>query len=332
MCLLSILKEIGDRYSIMSSAVEWKTFKRDDQFLYSDDSTLKYDELETGGDKIVNRGQRKLAMTMLQLLNLYANSEEKITVLYVGAAPGVGIGFVSRLYPQIEWHLYDPRDFIIKSNPNIRIYTGDDGFFTDENANEWAEATRLGRKVIFVSDIRGEVPRGRGTTEKRERAIWADMLDQQRWVTIIRPMVAQLKFRLSFPGIRFSDEMDDKTTRVPYLIGIPFLQCWAGPTSAESRLVITSPDNDEEYPMTKWDLRKHEEQMFFHNIVRRTKYRYLNPLTSDQTPIFDSGLSNTWDSLLEYLIFNDYLEVAGAGNRHAKILALNHLLTTTLAH
>jgi poly(A) polymerase regulatory subunit len=332
----------------MTSDIEWKTFKRDDQFLYSDDPELEYHETPTERT-IAHRGQRKLALTMLQFLNIYIDpSKGQTKVVYAGAAPGIGIGFVARLYPQVEWHLYDPAKFTLAAGPNIRIYTGDDGFFTDDTAKSWGEAVEQGQNILFVSDIRADVPRGRGTEERRETGIWNEMLNQQRWVKIIRPTVAQLKFRLPFPGIRFSDQIDYTTNQVPYLAGILFLQSWAGSTSAESRLLITS--TEEEYPMTIWDTKRHEGQMFHHNIIRRKNYRYFNPLSTEvittkgkeedneetlvksKSAIAEPNLLNTWDHLMEYLILNDYLEMTGTPNRNIKIIALSHLLTTTLSH
>ena len=67
-------------------------------------------------------------------------------------------------------------------------------------------------------------------TAQVEAVIATDMSAQQRWVEIIRPMAALLKFRLPW---------DDGAT--DYLSGTVALPVWGPPTTTESRLIVPSP-------------------------------------------------------------------------------------------
>lgn len=101
----------------------------------------------------IHWGQRKLLMSEIQFFTLYWDPKviPNPLCVYAGAASGVHIGILSKMFPSFTFHLYDPSKFEIKETDKIKIFTGpDQGYFTDEVAQKYA-----GRNdIFFISDIR----------------------------------------------------------------------------------------------------------------------------------------------------------------------------------
>jgi hypothetical protein len=75
-------------------------------------------------DLLINHwGQRKLLLSEIQFLtkyyDLFDNNKKKY-VLYVGAAHGIHIPVLSKLFPELNFILYDPSKFRIKENDKIK--------------------------------------------------------------------------------------------------------------------------------------------------------------------------------------------------------------------
>ena len=287
-------------------------------------------------------GQRKLALSTLSFLNFYLDLEKSPNpiVVYAGAAPCSNLEFIIKLYPQVTWHLYDPRNFCINTGSKVHIHQE---FFTEATARKWE-----GNDVYFLSDIRTvnvqEYARKFPNNHKEmiERHIWVDMLRQQRWVQIMKPLVAQLKFRLPYSDIPFSDKIDYKTGHAPYLAGIVFKQPWSSITGTETRLLISQDVMvDGEYPIHNWNIKEYEDNMFYHNAVTRESLRYFNPFYPNdpvrrQTPLDENNptpeLNNQWNSIAEIIIFNDYLlKVRFQGDSIKTIKGLNVLLSHNIS-
>jgi len=85
--------------------------------------TKKEKELATA----VKYGQLKLFLSELQFLNLYFNPSihKNAVCLYIGAALGTHIAPLARMYPMIQFKLYDPAEFnmdVLKDIDNIEIF------------------------------------------------------------------------------------------------------------------------------------------------------------------------------------------------------------------
>ena len=311
---------------------EWQTFTQKDLLLLDGDPQLTYRGRGQEGKVAIGWGQRKLGLTVIQFINYYLNHQEASNpiVVYAGAAPGVNIPFVARLYPQIEWHLYDPQKFGIEPQPNVHIYNG---LFTNEIAKEWhyKNGTKgKDRYVLFLSDIRTasvDMP-----PLEIEQRVGQDMLYQQQWVQLIEPVAAQLKFRLPY-----SDKGVDVSKPVQYLDGTVFKQAWAKPTSTETRLVVERKNMiDGAYPLKQWQPKVYEDQMFHHNVTTRDKGLFYNPfylenIEKHQNPIWENELINDWDSTTELTIWNDYLQRHEHKDIHSGFIQLSKLLTVHLS-
>lgn len=150
-----------------------------------------------------------------------------------GAAPGDHINLLSEeFFPDLQWLLVDPAPFACVSTDKITLLQE---YFSDELAASLrAEALRDGHDLLFLSDVRSTDTAHSGSD--REARISADMQWQEKWVRMLQPTAAMLKFRLPYtsPG-----KGDSERTR--YLDGDLYLPVWGGRTTTETRLVVTDP-------------------------------------------------------------------------------------------
>jgi len=232
-------------------------------------------------------GQRKLLINEILFLTRFWDKAQvsNPVIVYVGAASGNHIPVLSAMFPAIkEMHLYDPARFRIRSTDIIKLYNKK---FTDKDAETWADR----EDVFFLSDIRVRSHRyERNSFKHNERGIIDDNQRQRRWVEIINPVQAHLKFRPPFP-------ISEEFNQLEYFDGHLFYQPWAPIESAEVRLVPTK-STDGTYNLKIWDCTKHEQQLFHHNTVSRNKRIYKNPLESSHTG---------YDLIAEFVILQQYL-------------------------
>jgi cap2 methyltransferase len=228
----------------------------------------------------VHRGQRKLLFSEIGAL-LKTDPNKAYTAVYAGAAPGIHTPFLSRLFPNITFHLYDPRPFAIRETARIKLH---EEYFTDEIAHKYREEYE---GVIFICDIR------RTTDEKN---VWEDMCAQQKWYNIMRPCITSLKFRLPWPGAAVLQGGSDN---VEYLQGEIHLPIWGPQSTTESRLVIVGPDASN----MSYDCKAYEEEMsHFNHMVR--------PSIHEHPEI--RGLDGCFDCTAEVALLAQYCLRAGA--------------------
>ena len=195
-------------------------------------------------------GQLKLFLSTMQFLLAHAPRNRTVHVVYPGSAPGNSIGFLSELFPQCRWYLYDPRPFAPDLHTNKRVVEMKNTLFTDAIAEELRD--RLSKKyVLLVSDIR---------VEPVEDLVHRDNQLQENWVRILRPTYAQLKFRL--PRL---PELEEYT----YLKGEIFLQIFGAHASTETRLVLRG---DGPIETTTYNLAEYEGALYYFNRSLRPSY------------------------------------------------------------
>lgn len=126
---------------------------------------------------VIHWGQRKLLMSEIEFLTEYYNlfSENKYLLVYAGSAPGTHIPFLSYLFPNLYFLLYDPAPFNIESNEKITIRNE---FFLDETVEE---LKLRNDNYLFISDIRTANPHIM-EEEEIEYCIQKDMNMQMNWV------------------------------------------------------------------------------------------------------------------------------------------------------
>lgn len=224
----------------------------------------------------LHHGQRKLLVSEIGFLTRFATNET--VVVYAGAAPGTHIPMLVSMFAAVPlWILVDPAPFKIDAASNIVLVQDR---FTDESAKELAARYK---SILFISDIRsaGAVPDKRKMSKKRfnklnakrEGGIEADMADQARWVGILKPKAALLKFRLPFtPG------------KTRYLDGELAYQAWAPQLSAEARLTVVAEDKGR---TKEYDHTTHEQRMFYFNAVTRRECIFPHGVKGDYCQCYD---------------------------------------------
>lgn len=80
----------------------------------------KYKSRSGEAKTVEHWGQRKLLMSEIEFLTNYAT--DNCTVVYVGAAPGTHINYMSNvLFPKLNFILIDPLRFNVSETDKIKI-------------------------------------------------------------------------------------------------------------------------------------------------------------------------------------------------------------------
>ena len=287
---------VPDGNCLSNARVPDGTFSHESILLHSTDPELPYRRRAEEEKLAIHYGQLKLLISEIYFLTLYAMDHigDTVTVVYAGAAPGIHIPFLSRMFPQVDFHLYDPACFRIEATDKIHLYTQ---YFTAEDAQKWIRAER--ERILFISDIRSLDDDDLVTTKvtniesqrRVEEEVNKNMREQEEYYKIIRPHRALLKMRLPYAYAWTT------SSSYRYLNGSIFKQSFAPQTSTETRLV---PSGDE----IDYDIRKYESQMFHHNVIIREKMRYNIPVTDPKC-----GLTNDYDSAYTMFVLTKYLTV-----------------------
>lgn len=330
-----------------------KQVRKSHLFLTPNSPRMPYYRRGPQGDygQAIHWGQRKLLLSeMIYLLTTW-NPETcpRPIVVYAGAAPGTHIPYLRKKFPGIVWHLYDPAPFGPIAEDGV-IYCFQE-CFTDELAQMYRNVP----DVYFISDIRtsdwkknraqrceahGEVD-GSELSDKlhetielealeiTEKEVWGDMEMQQKWVMLMDPVYAYLKFRLPWPNHNKPNDESQMQT-VPYLAGKIYLQTWAPHTSTETRLLPTRDANGC-YHITQWDIQKYEEQCFYHNTEIRDNQKWEWKPESYQGAD-EPELSTDFDSGMEALILLLYLQWAKKPTTTWEVQLLSRQMTLELNH
>lgn len=238
------------------------------------DPRAQYRRRTTEIKTVVHWGQRKLLMSEIEFLTMYACPGA--IVVYAGAAPGSHIPVLLDMFPEIRrFDLVDPNGFAVYPSSRIRIRQQ---FFTDDTAREYAAE----KHVLFISDIRTADISKLSELEVEEH-VWLDMCDQKRWHEIIKPRKSMLKFRLPWRRDSWSE----------YLAGFVYLPVHGPKTTTEGRFVPTDG-------IMFWQNTAYEEQLFHFNTLKRVMLYPHNITCKD-------GLDHCYDCMSEVFIWRRYL-------------------------
>jgi hypothetical protein len=279
---------------------------------------LKYVNRPLNEKRNVHWGQRKLLLSEIQFLTDYGEDEIDSSnppiVLYIGSAPGTHLISLVNLFPDYEYHLYDPREF----DPHLfelpEIKSLNNMFFSDDEAKRWRETNRI---IYFISDIRTADYTTMSKLEF-EDAVIQDLERQSNWVKIIQPTESLLKFRLPFTDLYPEDT-------IKYLDGSVYVQVWAPRSSSETRLI---PDN--KLKEINWNIEQYDDQGFYFTSMIREHDKFFNPFTGDTTPIDYPELLNDFDSTAEAYILNRYLNIESDGSSYDRVIELSRKITEEL--
>ena len=220
-------------------------------------------------------GQRKLLLTEVYFLTNHGDLSNN--VIYIGAAPGHHIEFLSALFPKHTFYLYDPRDFAIQESPNIMIFQK---YFKLNDVEKMDN-------FILISDIRQDVKVKSMTQDEICSIVMEDMELQKNWVITLKPKVSLLKFRIPL----FCDTYE-------YLEGELIEQPWAPESTFETRLIVG------EEPINK--VYKTSDYLKLINELKEKRQinLYNHGLPLKRVP----GLDHCFDCNLEIDIWKQYLD------------------------
>ncbi|MFA6165807.1 MAG: hypothetical protein WC700_04265 [Gemmatimonadaceae bacterium] len=244
----------------------------------------------------LHHGQRKLFVSELQCLTHWARrADERLVVVYAGAAPGDHIPLLLELFPGAEWHLYDPAPFRVRAGPQCHLYQQ---YFTDEDARSWR-----GRADVFICDIRVPQPVGpTGWSREFEDQVARDMAAQAEWTRLMAPRRgAMLKFRPPY-----FDPAAPASARLSYLRGRVLWQTWPAASSGEGRLLVEAADVAA--APQEFATRHYENAAASHNLARAWA-TYEPPAPGlDRVP----GYDRCFDCTNEAAAWADYARAPGA--------------------
>lgn len=254
-------------------------------------------------------GQRKLALSELQLLTyyyrtLYPSTQTPPTVLYVGAAPGTHLVTLADMFPDVRFVLYDASPFNAKLHARpeqFELHEGADGFVSSDVIR--GIRRRMSKYyVLFICDIRLG-----GEGETFEAGVERDMQMQREWMEILQPDVSLLKFRVPYT-LKHGDVYK-------YNAGTLLYGVWAPPTSGETRLLVQRKDIGKTHT---YDFRTYEETLAFHNRFRRLYCfseelaKYVAHIDQTKTPY-----CGCYDCVSELGALTAYAETTGVPVREA---------------
>ena len=255
---------------------------------------LPYRRREAEPKSTVHWGQRKLLISEIEFLSQFGRpAGGDICCVYIGAAPGRHIPFLSQLFPEIEFILIDPSSFCIGDTDKISIRNE---FATPALCSSFSGRAAI---VLCLSDLR--------TADWRlmdaagvERAVQEDMQLQRACVEALRPAAALLKFRLPYYRVG----------TVEYLDGEVRLPVWGPQTTTESRLLVQRSEAGS-YDTREWDIRKYNQEMFYFNTITRVN-------TFDHS-VKSRGLDYCYDCAAEVTVLKQY----SVNGTHANDIALH---------
>lgn len=327
-----------------------QVFERSDLIITNPFPRLPWEETKPEDRHTIHWGQRKLTLAEIEFFSLYWDPRKisKPLCVHVGD-PGPGLDMLCQMFPAITWHIYyQGRQPLKVLPPQVTFFNQS---FTDKVATKYGNQDN----IFFISDYRStdyhviesEIFRANGINlnqqgqpmgnrkvikdlrrqaeRANEEAIASDMRDQQRWFLIINPAHGLLKFRPPYALSRTDQGF-------AYLSGRVYWQAWARPTSTETRLKPTRDENGNYTVDSNLNALEYEEWCFYHNMVRREKGVYRNPLTGAVGPIDSPHLQADYDSALEAYILSLYWR-RFAGVRDdllMLVLSSSHYLTFVL--
>jgi hypothetical protein len=311
--------------------IAMRPFRAEDELIDILGQSIPYREKEDKDKYDRKWGQLKLFITLLQFIVRYVSKSDKTPVIiYVGAAPGFNIVPISKMFPSIEFHLYD-RAILLGKKPdgndpvqiipwcsklvectNITIHNK---YFDSSDISYWKEK-KENFDIYFVSDIRSlshrmgaDKPKNMTPMQMQkyvqeqeiieDKTIRDDLRLQASWVKDLLPIYSQLKFRLPF----YSNEP------VAYFDGEIYSQPWIGMGSSETRLVVKKDFTMKEYLPSNYN-----NVMMYHNTKRR-KMKFENPF-SGNTDMYDPAkyIFNFYDDALTFKTIYYYFVRIGRNN------------------
>jgi len=244
--------------------------------------------------RLKHRGQRKLLINEILFLTTYGHLSS--IVVYAGAAPGIHIPFLSKLFPNHSFTLFDPNPYQFSDQDDISRISPMRGYFTDDIAKAFTSL-----RVLFISDIRTANHVTQSPMEN-ELNVLKDIQNQIKWVHIIKPVASMLKFRCLYtlnepenPNVSTHVSTHTHVSTTDFFGGSSvtiYKQPWAGESSSETRVMFAGIP-----PLYRYNNKWYENCMYYHNNCIR---------------------SNAFDHKFERFVIKNYLMNNNEDNKNDK--------------
>ena len=219
-------------------------------------------------------GQRKLLLTEIEFLTNYG-LDESYLVIYVGAASCVYLEYLSSLFPDLYFRLYDTKRIPVRQTNRIEIQSEP---FSDQLARRYAVDKK---KILFICNVRTF-----GETSNPDSLVMRDMQSQKTWCEVLQPQASLLNFRLI---------LSEQKTK--YFQGDLVIEPWASKRTNECRLVVTKTSRSINYDTQKFL----NSLQYFHHVDRVQYYDH------DMDSVATEGLDHCYDCRAEIFILHEYL-------------------------
>jgi len=219
--------------------------------LFSNFPERKYTDTEN--EKNIHYGQLKLLISEIEFL---INKNQKLFILYIGAAPGHHLTILSQCFPENIFICFDATKFGVNPSNNLIFKRR---FFVDYDSEFYASLENL----LLISDIRGNLSIENSeiqSFDKFEEEVSKNLEQQKNWVLDMKPQFSLLKFRFPFTVKNYT-----------YFPGEINFQVFAPVSSSETRLVVSRKDIEKQ---EVYDTEKYNNQLYFFNLCYRSKTFY----------------------------------------------------------
>jgi hypothetical protein len=227
-------------------------------------------------------GQLKLMLTEIWFLNhvqkqrCLTGDKRRIRFIYAGAAHGFHLAFLSKMFPDVEFDLYDPGHFkILPIKDKINIIND---LFLDKYVEKYTNHDE--EYYLLCSDIR---------MKPTEESIKRDQELQLSWWKKIKPEWTMFKYRLPY----------DSRGVTEYPDGHILIQPFPPKNSTETRIII-----EKDAVMKDWSDEKYEKQLYHHNNhMRDLHYKHI----LGDCRIEKDGICNCYDCTWFVNCIEDYV-------------------------
>ncbi|CAF3456712.1 unnamed protein product [Rotaria sp. Silwood1] len=220
-------------------------------------------------------GTRKLLLTDIEFLTNYGRAR-KYLVIYIGAAPGIHINYLSELFPDLEFVLIDTKKVETKKTPKIHIRSGE---FIDDIVKEYSKSRK---ELLLICDIHAF-----GAQDDIDENLAIDMVNQKEWHLSMKPSASLLTLHFS-----------RTQNRLQYFEGDLILEPWGSRHPSGCRLVVQKGAR-----MIDYNIKNLKSCMdYFQNVLRTNYYEH------DVKDLNTDGLDHCYDCRSEIFILSRYLE------------------------
>lgn len=251
-------------------------------FIEDNSPETTYKPLYIPWTRHIHWGQLKLMLTEIWFLNhvqkqrWLTSDKRHVRFIYAGAAHGFHISFLSKMFPDVEFDLYDPGNFrILPVKGKINIFHD---LFLDKYVEKYTNHDK--EYYLLCSDIR---------MKPTEELIKRDQELQLSWWKKIKPEWTMFKYRLPY-------ESTDVTV---YPDGYILIQPFPTKNSTETRIII-----QKDAGMKNWSDEKYEKQLYHHNNFVRDLHH--NHILGD-CRIEKDGVCNCYDCTWFVNCIEDYV-------------------------